>query len=519
MLVVDEESLKILAVNESAIHLYGWSEQEFIGLRIVDLCLDADRVPVQTLLQPNSLSICSLRQFRKDGSILELEVTASPLPYYNRPSWLCVLREVSERTQLLKDLRESHQQQRAKAEELSAVLDAVPAAVWIAHDKQAHRITGNREACDWTHLSAGANSSQSGPLEERPDTFRIFQDGKEMASDDMPVQRASRGVYVRDCQIDLVYPDGSARHLLGNAIPLLNEAGLPFGSVSAFIDVTQQKKIEAAFHAKSAKLQSFYDSAPFYMGIIEFTAQNAYLISGNRALADSLSMEVALLAGKSAAELGIPSSLERVWVKKCKLSEAKMQPVQFEYQFNSRWMHATVAFIQGASNARARFSFIVEDVTLQRKNRQKLLQTKAELELRVEQRTAQLRNLTIALAQAEENERRRVAKVLHDDLQQLLVAAQIHISISRRQVSQETAESLDRALGVVKNAMQVARDLSHDLSLVVLHERGLLEAFKWLASWATENFGIDTRFVAGEITEPSDPTSPQPCSKPFVNSL
>ncbi len=143
-------------------------------------------------------------------------------------------------------LRQSEKRERAHSDELTVVLDAVPAAVWITHDTQALQITGNRLSYEWLRLPEGANISKFVPEGERPETYRMFKDGVEIPLDSMPVRMSAAGKEVRDFEFDLVYPDGTLRHLLGNARPLLDEKGNPQGSVSAFIDITERKKAEEA---------------------------------------------------------------------------------------------------------------------------------------------------------------------------------------------------------------------------------------------------------------------------------
>ena len=55
---------------------------------------------------------------------------------------------------------------------------------------------------------------------------------------------ASWGVEIRGCEQDLVFDDGTVRHLVGNVSPLLDESHGPRGAVGAFIDVTDRKRAQ-----------------------------------------------------------------------------------------------------------------------------------------------------------------------------------------------------------------------------------------------------------------------------------
>lgn len=143
-----------------------------------------------------------------------------------------------------KKLRASEKREQARSEEFARVLDAVPAAVWISHDKDGLWITGNQLSYDYLDIPQGANASKSLPPQEAPQTFKIFKDGKEMQPGEMPVQASSSGKEIRNYEFDLIYPEKEVRHLMGNATPLYDEDGNPRGSVSAFMDVTKRKKAE-----------------------------------------------------------------------------------------------------------------------------------------------------------------------------------------------------------------------------------------------------------------------------------
>src|SRR5690606_24052926 len=53
------------------------------------------------------------------------------------------------------------------------------------------------------------------------------------------------------------------------------------------------------------------------------------------------------------------------------------------------------------------------------------------------EQTVRLRNLAAELTSAEQRERRRLAALLHDDLQQLLVAAKMHLGQTRGAIDDE----------------------------------------------------------------------------------
>jgi signal transduction histidine kinase len=155
-----------------------------------------------------------------------------------------------ERERAAETLRESEARERARAEELQAIMDAVPAVVLIAHDAEARRMTANRAALELLRIPPGGTPSKTA---ERPPThYRVLRNGVEVAPADLPTQVAARrGEVVRDVEIEISFDDGTHRILLGNAEPLFDEEGRSRGAVSAFVDVTS---LSEALRARDAFL-------------------------------------------------------------------------------------------------------------------------------------------------------------------------------------------------------------------------------------------------------------------------
>ena len=125
----------------------------------------------------------------------------------------------------------------------------------------------------------------------------------------------------------------------------------------------------------------------------------------------------------------------------------------------------------------------------------------------LEQRARQLQKLTLELSQAEDRERRRLAEILHDDLQQVLAAAKFHLGFldSGAKNPAPPQEIVGQVKQMLKDAIEKSRSLSHELAPAVLYQSNLADTFEWLAGQVQKKHGLTVNVeVRGDIDSPSE---------------
>jgi PAS domain S-box-containing protein len=104
----------------------------------------------------------------------------------------------------------------------------------------------------------------------------------------------------------------------------------------------------------------------------------------------------------------------------------------------------------------------------------------------------QLKALSRRLLSAQEEERRRLAVELHDELGQVLTAVKINLASLQRQSAATLAPAhLRDAIASVDRAMETVRDLALDLRPSVLDDLGLPAAVRWYADRFARTTHID----------------------------
>jgi PAS domain S-box-containing protein len=158
-----------------------------------------------------------------------------------------------------------------------------------------------------------------------------------------------------------------------------------------------------------------------------------------------------------------------------------------------RWFRARAVPIRDFEGTIIKWYGTCSDIHDSKLLEQSIRDSAIELERLVDDRTTALRRLSGRLLTMQDDERRRIARELHDGLGQELAAAKMMMDTilernsiqSNRRAATEASETIDRAI-------QQVRSLSHLLHPPLLDEVGLLSALQWYLDGLTKRSGIET---------------------------
>ncbi len=172
-----------------------------------------------------------------------------------------------------------------------------------------------------------------------------------------------------------------------------------------------------------------------------------------------------------------------------------------------RWFRSRAVPIRDPEGSIVKWYGTCSDIHDSKLLEQSIRDNAIELEKMVDRRTDELRRLSVRLMTTQDQERRRIARDLHDGLGQELAVAKMVLDkalLQKPAPAQEPAWA--QASGLIDRAIQQVRTMSHLLHPPLLDEVGLLSALGWYVDGFTERSGIE----ASLAVHPPDFPRPTP---------
>lgn len=252
---------RVASLNPVAERLTGWSDAEAAGQPLIDVCHIVDESTEKTI---ESVAFRCIREassvdvgdkavlIARDGRRIPIADSAAPIRAVDGEITGCVL--------VFHDVSESRAAQEAirqGADELRALFESTPVAIFKAEDAVGNLITGNRAACDLVDVSSKSNISLAAAHADLGlIPYIVYHEGTPVEIADLPLQRAMRtGEPIRDLDLDLHFPDGKVKHVTFHAIPLRDRDGKIRGGYAMGIDVTSLKRLERELRLQAEQLR------------------------------------------------------------------------------------------------------------------------------------------------------------------------------------------------------------------------------------------------------------------------
>jgi PAS domain S-box-containing protein len=290
------------------------------------------------------------------------------------------------------------------------------------------------------------------------------------------LQHVMTGGVTCTCNVSVQRPDGKQQIVRLESVAVRDERGSATHSRTVLSDITAHKEAETALRASDARYRSLVENAE--EGIFRSTPEGRFL-DVNPAL-------VRMLGYDSADEVLALSLAEDLYVDPAEHAQlrARYDPSGVLNGVELRWKKKDGTPIVVSLHARAllddrgavaNYEGIVLDVTARKQTEQAL----AALSRRV--------------LEIQEAERRALARELHDEMGQALMALRLNLRAAQR-APQSQSPRLEDSLNIVDQLVQQVRQLSLDLRPSLLDDLGLVAAMRWYVDRQSQRAGLPIHF-------------------------
>ncbi len=507
-IVMADAEARMIFVNDRWSEIFGYSAEEARQVTLLDLVFPEDRAQMAERWESRKRGGKENYEFRfrrKDGSPVWLLVGVAPRldPEGRFLGTLVMVTDITQRKQAEEMLR-------AKEGELELILTRTPFLLTRCSRDLRYRYVSRAYA-----KMIGRTPDQ---VAGKPILEIMGEEGFETIRPH--VEAVLRGERV-EYDAPVHFQGVGSRFLRVAYVPDKDQQGQVIGWIASILDITERKQAEEALRESEERLKATLHSMRDEVWIVD--AQGRVVLI-NEAVQEHLGVApdrwediyTAIAELEILLPDGTPRPAEQAPLTRSLHGEVLMgvqEVIRNLATGELRWREVTSAPIRDQTGQIAGAVVVARDITDRRQAEEALRELTATLESKVAQRTAQLRRraqqlqkLTLEMSEAEDRERKRLAAILHDDVQQIMAAAKFHLSVMRNRIKDDASlaalgEQIDQML---KEAVEKSRGLSHELSPAAL-SGDFAEALDQLARQMQAKHGLVVQVHAtGQVPVQSD---------------
>ena len=291
--------------------------------------------------------------------------------------------------------------------------------------------------------------------------------------------------------------DGQTFPIYATNTPLFDEAGKLIAIIGVARDITEGHASEGALRESEERYRATFDQAA--VGVCQITFAGRFERVNPR-LCELFGYSAEELLRLKFSDLTHPDDLPRSVALVGELSEERRKFFAVEKRYLRKdgrviWALSTVSLMRDRHGTPQNLIAIVEDISGQK-----------EAQLALGLREAELRALTARLNSAREEEAKRIARELHDELGQVLTATALETAEAQRLLKSDGSghAEIQRHLGSVRTllerAMGTTRRVCTELRPALLDRVGLIPALEWQAHDFETRSGI---FCSLKLPDPA----------------
>ncbi len=287
MWAFDPQTMEFLAVNDSAIALYGYSREEFLRMNVKDV-LSPKLVASLVESSANSVdrfhAVGRFEHQRKTGTAFPVDILAYGIDFAGRPAQLVLAIDMTESERSIASLRAGEARFRALSES---------APIGIFESDAGGRVIYSNSALTALSGSPVGVSLGGKKLEEH-----VHPDDRQILNRNLTRAFAEGGTW--DQTLRLLRPDGSVCwvHILAGVRK--DAEGLIMGLVGTVENISERQQAEEILQRRTTELRVLYDLMP---AMVWFKDTNNHILRVNQRGADSVGRPVGEIEGKSELEI------------------------------------------------------------------------------------------------------------------------------------------------------------------------------------------------------------------------
>jgi len=298
------------------------------------------------------------------------------------------------------------------------------------------------------------------------------------------------------------------RHKSGKNITVLsNSCVIHIGGkeqiLSTIKDITETERINKELEELNNRFRATFEQAAVGIAHVDL---NGRFVRVNQRFCQIVGYHAEELAQRTFQEITHPEDVEEEAVAQLLAGEIKTYTIEKRYlrkRGQPVWVQVTTSLVRDSDGQPSYFIGVVEDISQRKKAEAALEESRKNLEKQVAERTANLRNLTQKLVNAQEAERKRIARELHDDIGSSLLGLHLSLGTLMDQVPSKASnlfEQLNKLSEQVSQIIQRVRSISRLLRPAILEVGGLHLSLEQLCATISQQASLPIHYIGKPVT-------------------